>query len=371
MRNAITRHWSYLPTGVALAVVLMAFWAFNQGYLGPEKGVFASFLENPLPTFVLVIFGAYIAASMSGEFSVKAPVTFEPLILSLGGGIVAGVGAVVAGMSVHSTVLFNLAGVFTLPAFMITKGWIYIAFMVAGGAVASRLLLLVILKTGRLKREIVIPQLLDKPETRRIIFLVLLGLFAIFVLIGLLLPWSASDKTAFIVAILLLVLFGFIVERGTVCMSSMLKEWFISHTAYVWRSVLFAIMCLAVLYQIGLQLSWYEPIKLEVYISDPALLTAGSFLMGFGFVFADGCFIGSLWKVGQGNVINVAGVVGLLMGMGGSQMAKSLLSDHISVTTSPIPNYVTSLVSPLWLLVVLWVVGTILLVVFKQKRYRY
>ena len=160
-------HWPFPLTGAVLAVVLALFWLFDQRYLEATRGPAASLLESPLPTFALIVFGAYVAAASAGEAGVRLPLTFEPLVLALAGGAVFGAGAVIAGMSVHSTVLFNLAGVFTLPAFMITKGWIYVVFMIAGGAVASRLLVLVTVRTGRLKRELVVPAFLEGRPARR------------------------------------------------------------------------------------------------------------------------------------------------------------------------------------------------------------
>jgi len=295
MKNILTRHWSYMPTGLILAALLIVFWFFNQSYLAPSKSTVAIFLENPVITFGLIIFGAYVGAFISGEFNIKMPLTYEPLVLSLAGGFITGVGAVIAEMSIHSVVLFNLAGVFTLPAFLVTKGWIFIAFMVLGGLVGSKLLVLIILKTARLKREIFIPEALISRKNQRFVFLGLLALFTISVLVVLLLTRLIySEKIGLILGMILLVAFGLIAERGTICMSSMLKEWFISHSAYVWRSVLFTIMCLALLYQVGLHLELYEPIELESHVANLGLLVAGSFLMGFGFIFADGCFIGSL-----------------------------------------------------------------------------
>lgn len=369
MRGVITRHWSYIPAGAAVAILLMAFWSFNQGYLGIDKGMVASFLEKPLPTFALIIFGAYVASSLSGEFSVKAPVTYEAIFLSMAGGLVAGIGATVAEMSVHSAVLFNLAGVFTLPAFMITKGWVYIVFMVAGGAVGSRLLLLVIAKTGHLKRHIVVPRVIGDRKVHRIVFRSLVALFGFIVLVTLLLPQPGSYRAGLPISMVLLALFGFVVERGTICMSSMLKEWFISHTSYVWRSVLFAIMCLALLYQLGLLSGLFEPVAVERFVSDPALLMTGSFLLGFGFIFADGCFIGSLWKAGQGNLINVSGVIGLLIGIGMSQAGMTLIGAQR--TGSTIPGDLSSMIRPLWFVMGLWLAGTILLLIFRERRYRY
>ena len=372
MKRILARHWSYLPTGSGLAVLLIIFWFFNQSYLAPGKGTVAQFLENPMLTFGLIIFGAYIGAFISGEFSVKVPMTFEPLVLSLAGGFIAGMGAVIAEMSIHSVVLFNLAGVLTLPAFMITKGWIYAIFMVLGGLAASRLLVLIILKTAPLKKEISVPEALRSRRNQRIMFYTTVTFFAVSLLVVLFLQESTySEKTGLVLAMLLLVLFGLVAERGTICMSSMLKEWFISHSAYVWRSVLFTVMCLALFYQAGLELSLYEPIELEQYVPNLGLLVVGSFLMGFGFIFADGCFIGSLWKAGQGNVINLVGIIGLLMGIGGSRIGKAILVKLPIASTSLIPNYLSSEMSPLLLLTILWVAGILLLMVLKQKRYRY
>jgi uncharacterized membrane protein YedE/YeeE len=372
MKRILNRHWSYLPTGIILAVLLIVFWFFNQSYLAADKGTVTRFLENPIPTFGLVIFGAYIGAFISGEFSVKVPMTFELLVFAAAGGFLAGVGAVIAGMSVQSVVLFNLAGVFTLPAFMITKGWIYGVFMILGGLAASRLLVWIIQKTPTRKREIPVPSLLKSRKNRRTMFYIVMIVIVVFVLILLLLPHlSFSEKMGLLLSVLLLTLFGFVAERGTICMSSMLKEWFISHSAYVWRSVLFTIMCLALLYQAGLQLSLYQPIVLENYVLNPGLLILGSFLMGFGFIFADGCFIGSLWKAGEGNVINVIGIIGLLMGIGVTQFGKTILIQQTNVAANGIPNYLSSLISPFIFLIILWVVGVLLLTVFRQKRYRY
>ncbi len=372
MKKVLARHWSYLLTGPILAVLLILFWYFNQSYLAPGKGTVALFLENPLPTFALIIFGAYIGAILSGEFSVKIPMTFEPLVFSFIGGCVAGIGSVIAEMSVHSVVLFNLAGVFTLPAFMVTKGWIYGLFMVLGGLAGSKLLVLLIPKTARLKREIIVPEILRSRKNHWIVFYPMVAFFAISILVVMLLArLTFSERAGLVLAMVLLVLFGLVTERGTVCMSSMLKEWFISHSAYVWRSVLFTIMCLALLYQVGRLLSLYEPMELESYVTNPVLLVAGSFLMGFGFIFADGCFIGSLWKAGQGNVINVIGIIGLLIGIGVSQFGKSMLGNPTTVSDGHIPNDLSSVVSPLIFLIVLWLVGILLLLVFRQKRYRY
>jgi hypothetical protein len=355
-----------------LAALLIIFWFFNQSYLAAGKGVVAQFLENPIPTFGLIIFGAYAGAFISGEFCVKVPMTFEPLVFAAIGGFLAGVGAVIAGMSVQSVVLFNLAGIFTLPAFMITQGWIYGVFMILGGLVGSRLLVWIMPKIPVRKREIPVPEPLRSKRNLQIMFFAVIAVMLLFVLILMVLPrFTFPDKMEILLAFLLLVLFGFIVERGTVCMSSMLKEWFISHSAYVWKSVLFTIMCLSILYQAGLQLSLFQPIAMENYVLHPELLIVGSFLMGFGFIFADGCFIGSLWKAGEGNVINIIGIIGILAGIGVTQFGKALLAGQTEIVANGIPNDLSSVISPSMFLITLWIIGAFLLIVFRRKRYRY
>jgi uncharacterized membrane protein YedE/YeeE len=370
MKENWRAHWSYLITGQILASALILFWYFNQNYLTQEKNQIVLLLENPLLTFGLISFGAFISAFIFGEFSIKTPITYEPLIFSFIGGIIMGIGAVLAAMSVHSVVLFNLAGVFNLTAFMITKGWVYMAFMILGGFAGSKLLVFLTLKTGSLKKNFFIPKVLTTKRNQKIIFYLFISLFIFFMLLVVLFSKLGTfEKLTFVFTCMFLILFGLIVERGTICMSSMLKEWFISRSAYVWRSVLFTIMCLALLYQIGLKLSLYKGIELERYVNNLDLLIAGSFLMGFGFIFADGCFIGSLWKAGQGNVINMFGIFGMLMGIAVSQMSINTIMPKNRV--SIMPNYLSAMIDPFMFLLVLWCLGVLLFIIFKPARYRY
>jgi hypothetical protein len=367
MKNAFHKHWSSIPAGIVLSVVLIAFWLVNRDYLTGGPGPTASFLENPLPAFGLMIFGAFIAASVAGEFAIKAPLTIEPIVFALLGGVVAGVGAVIAGMSVYSVVLFNLAGVFTLPAFMITKGWVYLAFMI-GGAAGSRLLLVTTLKLGRATREISVPASLNERRSHLIYFALAVVSAAVMLVVFVLLA-PAAQRAPAVLSMGLMVLLGVVAERGTICMSSMLKELFISHSAYVWRSVLFTIMCLSLLYQVGIQLGLYASLDADSFVTAPASLAIGSFLMGVGFVFADGCFIGSLWKTGQGNVVNVAGLVGLVVGIGAMQMLGRFVP--LPASASSIPNRLASVTNSWLLVAVLWVLGLAALLLFRRKRYRY
>lgn len=372
MKRIFARHWSYLPTGIALGLLLILFWFFNQNYLTDGQNAFTRFIENPLFTFGLVILGAFIGASLSGEFGVRMPMTYEPLVLSFAGGFIAGAGAIIAEMSVHSVVLYNLAGIFILPAFMVTKGWIYALFMILGGLVASRLLVMVTLKTAALKQELVVPGVLKSKRNLRIAFYSMALLLTLVLVVIMLFPaLSYPERIGLVLGVLFFVVFGLVTERGTICMSSMLKEWFISHSSYVWRSVLFTIMVLALLYQVGLQLSLYEPIAVEYYVSNPLFLVLGSLLMGFGFIFADGCFIGSLWKSGQGNVVNMVGLLGLLMGIGASRIVAAMLGQPSDITGNVIPNRLAELANPFLLLAVLWMLGIILLLIFRPKCYRY
>ncbi len=370
MRKNHARHWPYAITGPVLAVLLIVFWYFNQSYLADKKSAVVLLLENPILTFGFVILGAFVSAFIFGEFGIKTPLTYEPLIYGLAGGLIMGVGATVAAMSVYSIVLFNLAGIFNLTAFMITKGWIYAVFMVMGGFFGSKLLKFLTLKTAMVKKDFFIPGELADKGVQRAVFYAALGLFAFFV--AAILAFSklgAQGKISFVFAVLFLLVFGAVAERGTICMSSMLKEWFISRSSYVWRSVLFTVMCLALFYQIGMKMSLFGPIEVEKNISGAGYLMAGSFLMGFGFIFADGCFIGSLWKAGQGNIINIAGIFGMLFGIGVSQAV--LLAAKFHPAESRIPNYLDSLAGSTPFLVILWIAGLVLLFVFKPQRYKY
>ncbi len=374
MKKRFFRHWPFVITGPVLAFLLIIFWSFNQNFLSQNKGSVVLLFENPILSFGLIILGAFFSAFLSGDFDIKTPVTYEPLFFSFFGGILMGCGAVIAAMSVHSMVLFNLAGIFNLTAFMITKGWIYAIFMILGGFAGSRLLSLLILKTKRLKVNFFIPKALTNVKNQKIIFFVLFGLFFLFLsAVVLFSVLTLKDKIAFFIGTVMLLVFGIVVERGTICMSSMLKEWFLAHSAYVWRSVLFTIMCLAFFYQAGLRLSLYSQIQMESYIQNVGFLMLGSFLMGIGFIFADGCFIGSLWKAGQGNIINIAGIFGMLLGMGVSQLGVKffMIVGRSNPAIRGIPNYLDTIVSPIIFLFLLWGIGVLLFVTIKHKYYRY
>lgn len=370
MKKYPARHWPYAVTGPVLAALLIVFWYFNQNYLAGDKSAVVLLLENPILTFGFVTLGAFISAFIFGEFGIKTPLTYEPLIYGLAGGVIMGIGATIAAMSVYSIVLFNLAGIFNLTAFMITKGWIYAVFMVLGGFFGSKLLKSLTLKTARVKKDFFIPEELADKGVQRAIFYAVLGLFVFFIAAVLVFSkLGVQGKISFAFAVLFLLAFGAAAERGTICMSSMLKEWFISRSSYVWRSVLFTVMCLALFYQIGIRASLFGPIILEKNISGAGFLMLGSFLMGFGFIFADGCFIGSLWKAGQGNIINFAGIFGMLFGIGVSQAAIKAAGLHPGA--GAIPNYIDAILGSTPFLIILWIAGLILLAVFKPQRYKY
>jgi hypothetical protein len=130
-------------------------------------------------------------------------------------------------------------------------------------------------------------------------------------------------------------------------------------------------MLLALFYYIGLSISLYEPIELEGCIKHLNLLILGSFLMGVGFIFADGCFIGTLWKIGQGNIVNISGFWGMLLGIGASKVVIERSLHPSGAGQVCISNYLQAFIPQKLFLVILWILGVLLLLVFKPKHYRY
>jgi hypothetical protein len=366
------KHWSYLVTGPVLGGLLILFWFFNQKFLTVEGSPALGILENPVLTFGMIILGAFASAFIAGEFSIKTPVTYGPLGLAFIGGIMMGIGAGLASMSVHSIVLFNLAGIFNLCAFMVAKGWIYALCMIAGGYAGSKLFLLLIERSGYIKKDFYIPErFLSREFPKKLLIYALSFLTCLVFLVILFSRVSPGEKTGFVAGLFFLLIFGVVAERGTVCMSSMLKEWFIGSSAYVWRSVLFTVMWLAAFYTLGLGLNLFQPFQAERCVHELGLLAAGSFLMGAGFIFADGCFIGSLWKTAQGNVVNLFGLIGMLLAMGGMQPLIKSFAASPGQPRSCIPNYLSAVLPLPVLVIILWVAGMLLLVLNRLKHYRY
>jgi hypothetical protein len=84
-----------------------------------------------------------------------------------------------------------------------------------------------------------------------------------------------------------------------------------------------------------------------------------------------GPFCGTGRKAGEGNVINVIGIFGLLAGIGAAQTAQKLLLKNTAVSSSSITNNLTTIINPWLYIIALWLLGIILLSVFKRKRYKY
>jgi uncharacterized membrane protein YedE/YeeE len=359
-------HWPAELAGPILALVLIAFWILDPTFLSSSKSPVALLLETPLLTFGFIVLGAFLMAFISGDFDVRVPLTREPFVFALIGGVGMGIGAVVAAMSVHSVAIFNLAGVFHLTAFMTTQGLIYFIFMVLGGLVGAKIFIWLMGRTQTSTRAIVLPPELKDPDMRQALFIVVLGLFLVAVAgVAFFSPLPATERGHFVSALLLLVVFGAVVERGTVCMSSLLKEWFIARTAVVWRTVLFTIMCLALFYQLAQSLGWCPRFVPAMHIPHVGMLAAGSFLMGVGFIFADGCFIGSLWKIGQGSAVSAVAFFGMIVGTG---IGQSLVKGMPPSAGEGWPNDLSLLISPTAFVSLLWTAGIFLLVILRPKR---
>jgi len=86
-------------------------------------------------------------------------------------------------------------------------------------------------------------------------------------------------------------------------------------------------------------------------------LMAGSFLMGFGFVIADGCYIGSLWKAGQGKIASLISVVGIFLGGGISLAVQNahLQTGAFSGSPTVMSWPITSVKIGLALFILVWV----------------
>jgi len=141
-------------------------------------------------------------------------------------------------------------------------------------------------------------------------------------------------------------LFGFVVERGTICMSSMLKEWFISRSAYVWRSVLFTVMCLALLYQTGLHYTSTTRLWVENYVQAPNFWFSALFSWVSDLSLPTDVSSAVYGKPERGISLTWSGIFGLLGGIGLSQIAKTIFVKESTLSSSLIQNHLTSILSP-------------------------
>lgn len=216
-----------------------------------------------------------------------------------------GLGFTLAGLPQLSNTLVMVHGVFYWVSLLMPQGFLYVGAVFLGGGAATMLQRYYYPKLS----FTVLPVHVQKNIGKWVrLFYLAFSFMILFVCVQLI--FSASSPWSGIAGVVLALLSGFLLERNRFCMGLMMKEIYFTKTINTLLKLIAAVLVLGTTWSI-LDIGGYS-----AHVSDYWAILAGSFLMGFGFVLADGCYMGSLWKAGQGNIASLIAVIGIFLGAG-------------------------------------------------------
>ena len=323
---------------LSLTVFLILLFLFSEKNITP-------ILTNPMTTFGLVMMGAYISAFAGKRVSLIVPRYYSTIVQSITGGFLMGLGFMVAGLPQLSNTLTMIHGVFYWVSFLMPQGFIYVGCVLLGGGAA------VILQKHFYPRInfTVLPDNLQKNIRRWAGYIYgITGLLVLLIVVKTVVfnqsPWLNLTGAA------LALLSGFLLERNRFCMGLLMKEIYFTKAKDTLIKLAVVLVFLAGTW---LYFDFTGPSS-DILKLWPLMI--GSFLMGFGFILADGCYMGSLWKAGQGNTAGLFSVIGIFAGAGIS----SVFENNIFwgwFSTSQIDKYwpLTAVKIGLALFVLVWV----------------
>lgn len=303
---------------------------------GDKTGV----LANPLITFGVVMVGANISARSKGKSKLIVP--DYPFLMgqSLLGGILMGIGLNMAALPELSNVLAMVHGVFYWVSFLLPQGFVYLTGMLIGGGAALSL-------QKHIYPQISWGQLTPDMQNNiaKLVKPLLAGIFLVVAVFSIKTIFS-GDISYGLISISLALSAGFLLERNRICMGLLMKETLWTKSRATLLKVLATIIVLGVIWS---TLGIGAPLVNELTL----LLLLGSFLMGFGYIMSDGCFMGSLWKAGQGNLASFLSILGIFVGAAASSV-KINFSHAAQLPSGIIQWQMTTVKIGLIILLVIW-----------------
>ena len=313
-KRVFVEEWS--PTfGVVLLVIailaLMAnglFWGifgglklwgdwFNQSIgLGRVLGLPAE-LDSPLMhqmslMNMLLVVGAFVAALMSGKFTVNRPPKLEFIWAAFGGSLM-GTGAALAGGC-------TTGGFFTPVLHSSPAGWAMWAGLVAGALIGLKALLWTL---DNIEWGMTAPPVRSMPPALIRLFPFIGLAIAIAVLVWAA-RWYGSDNQRLAARAVIIVAgfaMGFVMHRSRICFARAFREPFMTGEGTMTKAIMVGIL-------IGVPMAalLFKAKTIDPYIAIPPVFWIGSLvggvIFGVGMIFAGGCASGALWRMGEGHL---------------------------------------------------------------------
>jgi len=172
------------------------------------------------------------------------------------------------------------------------------------------------------------------------------------------------------VSLLLGLAAGFVMHRSDFCMAGMFRDLFLFKRTVMIKSFVLLVLSSMLLFEAARQTGLLSPYPFPLLYPPTAGNVIGGFLFGIGMVFAGGCVVGTLYKMGAGSVLSLTAFAGLVFGSGfyaefhpaWAAFAKSMVLAPGKVTIAQILN-----VDPLLPILVVLVPGALLLFSWHRK----
>ncbi|QOR01541.1 MULTISPECIES: selenium metabolism membrane protein YedE/FdhT [unclassified Campylobacter] len=259
-----------------------------------------------------MLIGCLVAAFLANKFKWRLPASKIRIFQAIVGGILSGFGARLAFGC-------NLANFFTgLPYFSLHT-WVFTFFMILGIFTAVKVCNLSFFKP-KAKLERVCKEY-HKQKTydnrAKIYFYIGMLIFILFVYYVIFMTpiqdIHLNDKKSFLpLALIFGFVFGFVISRAQICFTSCFRDLFLFGRDNAIKGALIA-MIVACLIVFAFILQGHTSKVVEI---SPALML-GSFLFGFGIVFAGGCECGWMYRACEGQshfmIVGIANIIGTMI----------------------------------------------------------
>lgn len=281
--------------GVFGGLKLWGDWFNNLVGLGPLLGIkqeLASPVMHRISLMnITLLFGAFSAALLAGQFRINRPPKLE-YVTGAAGGVLMGIGASLAGGC-------TTGGFFTPLMYSSPAGWAMWAGLLAGAYFGLKALLWVM---ENITWGTAAPAAGPQSALRRVH-----PLAGSVVLLGVLwwaTSWFTSEDSRLAgrgIIVIAGFALGFVLHRSRFCFSRVFREPFMTGEGTTTKAMMLA---LALGIPIGSLL--LQKLSLDPYLAIPATFWLGSLvggtIFGFGMIFAGGCASGSLWRMGEGHL---------------------------------------------------------------------
>lgn len=109
---------------------------------------------------------------------------------------------------------------------------------------------------------------------------------------------------------------GFVMHRSDFCMAGMFRDLFLFKRTAMIKSFVLLVLSSMLLFEAARQAGLLSPYPFSLLYPPTAANLIGGFFFGIGMVFAGGCVIGTLYKMGAGSVLSLTAFAGLVLGSG-------------------------------------------------------